>query len=41
MAKGVWLFYLGVPASRRAFRSIFACFVITSLAKDAAAIPNA
>ena len=32
---------LGVPASRRAFRYIFAHFVITPLAKDAASIPNA
>ena len=32
---------LGVRQSRRAFRSIFARSVITSLAKDAAPIPNA
>jgi hypothetical protein len=38
-------FFWGVPAPlqlrRRAFRSIFACSVITPLAKDAAPIPNA
>ena len=33
--------FFGRSATRRAFRSIFARYVITSLAKDAAAIPNA